>query len=95
MSKGSSGVHFGYFLFQTAAFFDLKVMRGREIRRLKAEIIYFSKMKFSRSIEYILIWQNMLIKFIVMAGNSKGSPVGTCGKRDFFTFRSEKSFFGV
>ena len=52
MSKGSSGVHFGYFLFQTAAFFDLKVVRGREIRRLKAEIAYFQKIKFLGPIEY-------------------------------------------
>ena len=34
----------------------------------------------------------MLVKFIVMAGNPKGSPVGICGKSDFFIFRSEKLF---
>ena len=34
----------------------------------------------------------MLVKFIMVAENSQGSPVGICGKSDFFTFRSEKSF---
>ena len=38
------------------------------------------------------MWQNMLVKFIVVAGNSKGSPAGTCGKGDFLTFRSENRF---
>ena len=28
----------------------------------------------------------------MVAGKSKGGPVGICGKSDFFTFRSEKSF---
>ena len=52
MSKGSSGVRFGYVLFQTTGFFYLKVVRGREIRRLKAEIVYFQKIKFFGPIEY-------------------------------------------
>ena len=52
MSKGPSGVHFRHFLFQNAAFFYLKVVRGREIRRLKAEIVYFQKIKFWGPIEY-------------------------------------------
>ena len=52
MSKGPSGVRFSHILFQTAAFFYLKVVRGREIRRLKAEIAYFQKIKFLGPIEY-------------------------------------------
>ena len=38
--------------FQSTGFFDLKVVRGREIRRLKAEIAYFQKIKFLGPIEY-------------------------------------------
>jgi len=52
MSKGSSGVRFGYIFFQSTGFFDLKVVRGREIRRLKAEIEYFHKIKHLGPIEY-------------------------------------------
>ena len=52
MSKGPSGVRFGHIFFQSTVFFYLKVVRGREIRRLKAEIAYFQKIKFLGPIEY-------------------------------------------
>ena len=55
MSKGSSGVPFGHFwpyFFQSACFFYLSVVEKFQTRRLKAEIVYFRKIKFSRTVEY-------------------------------------------
>ena len=52
MSKGSSTDHFGYIFFQSRAFFFLMIMKGRQTRRLKAEIAYFQKIKFLGPIEY-------------------------------------------
>ena len=36
---------------------------------------------------------NATLVAIEVSENSKGIPVGICGKSHFFTFRSEKSFF--
>ena len=52
MSKGSSGVPFGHIFFQSACFFYLSVVEKFQTRRLKAEIVYFRKIKFSRTVEY-------------------------------------------
>ena len=43
--KRSIRCPFWLFFISNYVFFYLKVVRGREIRRLKAEIVYFSKMK--------------------------------------------------
>ena len=52
MSKGLSGVHFGHIFFQSTRFFYLNVVERCQTRRLKAEIVYFQKIKFSRPVEY-------------------------------------------
>ena len=52
MSKGASGVRFDHVFLQSAGFFDLNIVERRQTRRLKAEISYFPKIKFSRPSEY-------------------------------------------
>ena len=52
MSKALSAPSFDPTFFQNANFFNLDVVRIRSIRRLKAEIVYFQKIKFSNPIEY-------------------------------------------
>ena len=52
MSKGPSGVQFGHDFLQSAAFFYLIVVERFQTRRLKAEIVYFQKIKFLRPVEY-------------------------------------------
>ena len=52
MSKALSGIHFGLLQLQTTVFFYLDVVEIRATRRLKAEIVYFQKIKFSKPIEY-------------------------------------------
>ena len=52
MSKGLSGVRFGHIFFQSTSFFYLNVVERCQTRRLKAEIVYFQKIKFSRPVEY-------------------------------------------
>ena len=52
MSKGASGVRFGYIFFSKYGLFFLIIIKGRQTRRLKAEIAYFQKIKFLKPIEY-------------------------------------------
>ena len=52
MSKAASAYHFDPINFQNGGFFDLDVVEIRATRRLKAEIVYFQKIKFSKPIEY-------------------------------------------
>ena len=52
MSKALSARSFDPTFFQNAAFFHLDVVEIRATRRLKAEIVYFQKIKFSKPIEY-------------------------------------------
>ena len=50
-SKSSSGCFFAFFRKQ-AAFFSFKVVEKRSTRHLKAEILYFSKIKILGHVEY-------------------------------------------
>ena len=52
MSKALSGVRFCPFHNKNFTFFFLDVVEIRATRRLKAEIVYFQKIKFSKPIEY-------------------------------------------
>ena len=52
MSKGLSGVPFGHVFFFKLRVFYLSVVEKFQTRRLKAEIVYFQKIKFSRTVEY-------------------------------------------
>ena len=51
-SKGASGCFFRLFFRKQAAFFSFKVVEKRSTRHLKAEILYFSKIKIWGHVEY-------------------------------------------
>ena len=51
MSKGPSDVPFRHIFFKVHVFY-LSVVEKFQTRRLKAEIVYFRKIKFSRTVEY-------------------------------------------